>query len=75
MTSLAVLAILAACGGADNETQVVEGRGFTFEAPADWSFVRTPRAIGAQGDAVELVQVMRAFSPSLLAGAVRARRA
>jgi len=51
--------MLAACGGSDNETQVVSGNGFTFEAPADWPLVRTPKAIGAQGDEVELVQVTR----------------
>jgi hypothetical protein len=69
--SLAATSFLAACGGMGaDETQVVEGRGFTFEAPADWTLVRTPRAIGAQGDAVELVQVThlplaRAYSAQL----------
>ena len=67
-----MLTILAACGGADNDTQVVQGRGFTFEAPATWKLVRTPRAIGAQGDEVELVQVTRLplarpYSPELFA--------
>lgn len=58
--TLAATAVLAGCGGAGSaETQVVHGRGFTFEAPADWGLVRTPRAIGAQGNAVELVQVTR----------------
>ena len=38
---------------------MVRGTGFRFEAPAGWELVRTPRAIGAQGDAVELVQVTR----------------
>ena len=65
-----MLSILAACGGGDNDTRVVHGRGFTFEAPAAWKLVRTPRAIGAQGDAVELVQVTRLplarpYSPKL----------
>lgn len=65
-----MLSILAACGGADNDTQVVRGSGFTFEAPADWKRVRTPKTIGARGDAVELVQVTRlplarSYSPSL----------
>lgn len=65
-----MLGILAACGGADNDTQIVRGTGFTFDAPATWKLVRTPRAIGAQGDAVELVQVTRLplarrYSPEL----------
>ena len=65
-----MLTILAACGGADNDTQIVRGTGFTFDAPATWKLVRTPRAIGAQGDAVELVQVTRLplarrYSPKL----------
>ena len=54
------VAILAGCGGSGvAETQVVRGRGFTFEAPVAWKLVRTPRAIGAQGDDVDLVQVTR----------------
>jgi enoyl-CoA hydratase/carnithine racemase len=65
-----VVTLLAACGGADNDTQIVRGTGFTFDAPATWKLVRTPRAIGAQGDAVELVQVTRLplarrYSPEL----------
>ncbi len=38
---------------------MVRGHGFTFEAPATWKLVRTPRAIGAQGSDVDLVQVTR----------------
>src|SRR5215210_249069 len=54
------LAILGGCGGSsDADAQVVRGRGFTFEAPAAWELVRTPRAIGAQGGDVDLVQVTR----------------
>jgi hypothetical protein len=70
-SSLAALVILAACGSSSGgETQVVKGRGFTFDAPAEWKLVRTPRALGAQGDPVELVQVTRlplarAYSPKL----------
>ena len=48
----------------------MRGAGFRFAAPADWELVRTPRAIGAQGDPVELVQVTRlplarAYTPGL----------
>jgi hypothetical protein len=57
---VAAPALLAACGGAGGgDTQVVRGRGYTFEAPAAWKLVRTPRALGAQGGDVELVQVTR----------------
>ena len=70
-SAVVAVAIIAGCGASGgDDTQVVRGTGFTFEAPADWKLVRTPRAIGAQGDAVKLVQVTRlplarAYSPKL----------
>src|SRR5687767_2278406 len=71
LCALAAAAILAGCGGSgDGEVQVVRGPGFTFEAPAGWELVRTPRAIGARDGDVDLVQVTRlplarAYTPDL----------
>ena len=53
------VSFLAACGGSATKYSVVEGRGYSFEAPVGWTLVRTPRALGMQNGSVDLVQVTR----------------
>ncbi len=51
--------ILAGCGGSGEpkaQTQLVEGRGFRFSAPAGWQVERSVRGAAASHDS-ELVQV------------------
>jgi len=59
LLTLAAAAILAGCGGSTTQYRVVEGRGYSFEAPVGWTSVRTPRALGMQHGSVDLVQVTR----------------
>jgi hypothetical protein len=51
--------IVAACGGSAQQYRLVEGLGYSFDAPAGWKLVRTPRALGMQDGDVDLVQVTR----------------
>jgi hypothetical protein len=59
LAALAAGAVLAGCGGSATQYRVVEGRGYSFEAPVGWTIVHTPRAIGMQHGSVDLVQVTR----------------
>lgn len=72
---LAGVALLAACGGSKTEYRLVEGRGYSYEAPVGWTRVRTPRALGMQHGRVDLVQVtrlplVRAYRPALFQAVV-----
>ena len=51
--------VLAGCGASSTQYRVVEGRGYSFEAPVGWTLVHTPRAVGMQHGNVDLVQVTR----------------
>jgi hypothetical protein len=53
------VSFLAACGGSAKRYSVVEGRGYSFEAPVGWTLVHTPRAVGMQHGSVDLVQATR----------------
>ena len=55
----AVVAIVAGCGGSAKDYRLVEGKGYSFEAPVGWTLVRTPRTLGMQEGDVNLVQVTR----------------
>jgi hypothetical protein len=66
----AVAAILAGCGGSGAQYRLVQGKGYSFDAPVGWTLVRTPRALGMQHGSVDLVQVtrlplIRAYRPAL----------
>jgi hypothetical protein len=59
-----VTLILAGCGGAgkgEPSTQVVQGAGFRFAAPADWTPARTKGSVAAFGEGFDRVEV-RTFS-------------
>jgi hypothetical protein len=68
--AVAVTAIVAGCGGSGTDYRLVEGNGYSFEAPVGWTLVRTPRTLGMQHGDVDLVQVtrlplVRAYTPAL----------
>jgi hypothetical protein len=68
--AVAVAAIVAGCGGSGTDYRLVEGNGYSFEAPVGWTLVRTPRTLGMQHGDVDLVQVtrlplVRAYTPVL----------
>jgi hypothetical protein len=65
-----VAAIVAGCGGSGTDYRLVEGNGYSFEAPMGWTLVRTPRTLGMRHGDVDLVQVtrlplVRAYRPAL----------
>jgi hypothetical protein len=70
--TVAVLALAGCGGGDDDELRTVQGRGFTFAAPADWGVAVRARSSTAKagGDDPELVAVTvfrlaRPYRPAL----------
>jgi hypothetical protein len=68
--TIAFAAIVAGCGESGPDYRLVEGNGYSFEAPVGWTLVRTPRALGMQHGDVDLVQVtrlplVRPYTPAL----------
>jgi len=70
---VAVVASALGCGSRPNEAvKLVQGTGYTFDAPAPWQIVRTARQVQAAegGSSLALVSVsrlplLRAFRPEL----------
>jgi hypothetical protein len=70
LAGFAVVVIVAGCGGSTQQYRLVQGIGYSFDAPVGWKLVRTPRALGMQNGSVDLVQVTRlplarAYTPEL----------
>jgi hypothetical protein len=71
------LLILAGCGSSTSvKTQTVSGDGFRFEAPADWTVVRSGKSVAAVDGDVNRIEVLRftlekPYRPALFAAASR----
>jgi hypothetical protein len=73
-----VTLILAACGasGSSEDSQQLQGTGFTAQAPAAWNLERPPRTVlarspdGPESVAVAVFRLAKPFQPELWAEAV-----
>jgi hypothetical protein len=68
--ALGAALLLAGCGASKAQYRRVDGRGYSYEAPAAWTVVHTPRTLAWQHGSVDLVQVtrlplVRAYRPGL----------
>jgi hypothetical protein len=76
---LVVIVILAGCGGAgkgEPSTQVVQGAGFRFAAPAAWTLERGRESVAAVGEDPDRVEVrtfrlVKPYRPQLFDAAAR----
>jgi len=67
--ALSLLALGGCGGGGPQAVKVVQGNGYSFSAPADWSVVRTARSVqvskGLQLVSVTRYPLLRRFRPEL----------